>query len=152
MEVCQDYEDLFRILNAHGIRYLVAGAQAVIYYTEPRYTKDLDVWVIPEMNDPRNVMRALANFGAPLKGLSKDDFDNGQLIIQIGVAPVRVDILLDIEGVDFKKAWKNRKRARYGNVPINVMGIADLIKAKKAAGRPQDIVDLEKLIKVKKKQ
>lgn len=150
MDVCPDYEDLFKVLNAHGIKYLVAGAQAVIYYTEPRYTKDLDVWVIPELNNSHHILKALGDFGAPLKGLSADEFKNRQLIIQIGVAPVRIDILLDIDGVDFKRAWKNRKRAHYGNTPINVMGVADLIRAKKAAGRPQDVIDLEKLVRVKK--
>lgn len=150
MDLCPDYEDLFRIFNDSGVKYLVAGGQAVIYYTEPRYTKDLDLWIIPEMNDPQMVFDALKKFGAPLKGVSADDFKNKKLIVQIGVAPVRIDLLMNIEGVNFKTAWKSRKRAKYGDVTINLMGIMDLISAKKSAGRPQDVLDLEKLMRVKK--
>lgn len=116
MDVCRDYEDLFKIFNSHGVKYLLVGGQAVIYYTEPRYTKDIDVWVIPEMNDPKSVFAALHEFGAPLQDISAEDFKNKKLILQIGVAPVRIDILLNVEGVSFAKAWKNRKKTRYACV------------------------------------
>jgi len=149
VEVCPDYEDLFKIFNSHGIKYLLAGGQAVIYYTEPRYTKDIDVWVIPEINDSDAIFKALKEFGAPLTDVSREDFSNKELIIQIGLAPVRIDILFDIEGVTFGHAWKNRKRVRYGKTSIFIMGLNDLIRAKKKAGRAQDVLDLEKLQKIK---
>ncbi|MBF0104490.1 MAG: hypothetical protein HQM16_04085 [Deltaproteobacteria bacterium] len=149
MDVCPDYEDLFKIFNAHKIKYLIVGGQAAIYYTEPRYTKDMDVWVIQELNDPKKILGSLKNFGAPLKGVTIEDFKNKNIIIQIGVAPVRIDILLNVEGVSFSVAWKNRKRAKYGETPINLLNINDLIKSKKHAGRPQDMLDLEKLLDVK---
>lgn len=147
MEVCPDYEDLFKIFNSHKIKFLVVGGQAVIFYTEPRYTKDVDVWVIPEMNKAEAVYTALKEFGAPLQNISVADFNNKNLIIQIGVAPVRIDIMLNIEGVNFDKAWKNRKRVLYGRTPINLIGKNDLIKVKKKAGRPQDLLDVDNLKK-----
>ena len=145
MDVCPDYEDLFKIFNAHKLKYLVVGAHAVIFYTEPRYTKDLDVWVIPDLNDEEKVYAALRKFGTPHADLTPEDFTNRQLIVQIGVPPVRIDILMDISGVSFEVAWKHRRRTLYGNTPIHVMGKDDLMRAKAAAGRPMDKIDLDKL-------
>lgn len=150
MDICPDYEDLFKTLNTHGIKYLVVGAHAVIHYTEPRYTKDVDVWVIPEMNHSHKVFSALKDFGAPLKDITLEDFQNKSMILQIGVAPVRIDILLDVPGVSFQKAWENRKKTKYGGTPIHILSLEDLMKTKKKAARPQDFLDLQKLRNIQK--
>ena len=152
MHLSSDYEDLFKTLNGYKIKYLIVGAYAVIYYTEPRYTKDIDVWVFPDLNDHQKVYAALKKFGAPLSGINPQDFQNKKLIYQIGIAPVRVDIKMDIEGVDFKMAWKNRKKILFGKTPVYLMGIKDLIKAKKKMGRPQDLLDIQKLLEHSRKQ
>ncbi len=144
--VSQDYEDLFRALNAFRIKYLVVGAHAVAFYTEPRFTKDMDVWVPPVLNDTRRVYRALQAFGAPLKAMKPDDFEDPSMILQIGLAPVRVDIMMDLPGVSAQEAWRRRKRTRYGKTPICILGLAELMRAKKAAGRPQDKLDLRRLL------
>lgn len=145
MDVCPDYEDLFKIFNAHKVRYLVVGAHAVIFYTEPRYTKDIDVWVIPELNDPHEVYAAMREFGTPHPDLRPEDFTNRKLIVQIGLSPVRIDILMNISGVAFEAAWRNRRRTVYGRTPINVIGREELLQAKAAAGRPMDRIDIAKL-------
>jgi hypothetical protein len=137
-------------LNAYKIKYLVVGAHAVIFYSQPRFTKDLDVWIPPSLNDPERVYEALKAYGAPLKGLVPDDFRSPTLMLQIGVAPVRVDILGGIVGVEAEEAWTHRARTRYGKIPINILGRAELIKAKKAAARPQDRMDLSTLLRRKK--
>ncbi len=140
-----DYEDLFKTLNGYKIKYLIVGAYAVIYYTEPRYTKDMDVWIFPDLNDHAEVYAALKEFGAPLQAISPEDFRDKKMIYQIGVAPIRIDIKMDVEGLDFKKAWKNRKKITYGKTPVCVVGFDDLIRAKKAIGGPQDFLDIQKL-------
>ena len=145
MDVPSDYEDLFKTLNACRIKYLVVGAYAVMYYAEPRFTKDIDIWVIPQMNDAGKIYEALKKFGAPLRGIKPRDFNDKRLILQIGVAPVRVDILFDIPGVSFQAAWKNKRKIRYGRTPVYILGKNDLIAAKKKAGRPQDKIDEENL-------
>lgn len=145
MDVPSDYEDLFKILNACRIKYLVVGAYAVMYYAEPRFTKDIDIWVIPQMNDTGKIYEALKKFGAPMRGIKPEDFNDRRMILQIGVAPVRVDILLDIPGVSFQTAWKNKRKIRYGRTPVYILGKNDLIAAKKKAGRPQDKIDEENL-------
>jgi len=145
--ISSDYEDLFSTLNEHKVKYLVVGAHAVMFYTAPRFTKDLDVWVPAALNDPRRVYEALKAFGAPLKGVKPVEFQNPTMFLQIGVAPVRVDIMTDLPGIIAEEAWRRRKRSRYGKAPINILGLAELIKAKKAIGRPQDKLDLAKLLK-----
>jgi len=93
MPIPSDYKELLKILNRHRVRYLIVGAYAVIHYTEPRYTKDLDIWVEPEIKNAKRVYEALKEFGAPLKDISVADFANKNLVYQIGVEPVRVDII-----------------------------------------------------------
>src|SRR3990167_4611618 len=122
-----DYEDLFKTLNKHQIKYLIVGAYAVIYYTEPRYTKDIDVWIFADLNDSQKVYDALKEFGAPLIDIHPEDFKNKKLIYQIGTAPVRIDILTDLSGVHFETAWKNRKEILYGETPVYMTSVEDLI-------------------------
>ncbi len=145
MDVCRDYEELFKILNGYKIRYLIVGAQAVIFYSEPRYTKDMDVWIPPELNKVESVFAALKEFGAPLQGLSPKDFKDKKIIYQIGVPPIRIDIMMGVPGISPKIAWRRKRRSKYGKTRIYLLDISDLIKAKKKAGRPQDKIDLENL-------
>lgn len=147
-----DYEELFSTLNTFKIKYLVVGAHAVMFYSEPRFTKDLDVWVPAALNDSRRVYEALKAFGVPLKRVTPNDFQDPKMILQIGVAPVRIDILVNLRGVSPEAAWKHRKRSRYGKVPIHILGLAELIKTKKAAGRPQDELDLVHLLRISKRK
>ena len=145
--VSQDYEDLFKALNAARVKYLVVGAHAVAFYAAPRFTKDLDVWIPAALNDPHRIYEALRAFGAPLRGITPEDFLDPKMILQIGVAPVRIDILVSLPGVSIKEAWNHRQRSRYGKTPINVLGRDDLIQAKKASNRPEDRLDLKRLEK-----
>ena len=146
MDVSPDYEDLFKSLNAHKVKYLVVGAQAVIFHTEPRWTKDMDVWIPSELNDPEKVFAALKDFGASLVNIVPDDFRNKKMFLQIGVAPVRIDILVGLEGAKATRAWQNRRRTFYGKTPIYVMGVRDVYRTKRSAGRSQDLLDMEKLL------
>lgn len=146
-----DYEDLFSTLNTYKIKYLVVGAHAVMFYSVPRFTKDLNVWIPAALNDSRRVYEALRAYGAPLKGMTPSDFQDPKMFLQIGVAPVRVDILVNVPGVSAEQAWKHRRRSRYGKARINILGLAELITTKRAAARPQDKLDLEKLLKGRQK-
>lgn len=152
MGVSQDYRDLLSTLNDCKVRYLVVGAHALAYYTEPRFTKDLDIWVEASPENAQKVFKALAAFGAPLTDVSVSDFTAPDLIYQIGVPPCRVDVMTGISGVSFSAAWRRRKRAEYGVVRISVLGRADLIRNKRASGRPQDLLDVRNLTKVAAKR
>lgn len=145
MNVSSDFKELLSTLNAARVRYVVVGAYAVIQHTEPRFTKDLDVWVDRTRVNAVRVLSALEAFGAPTDGVSVTDFCAPDVVFQIGVAPVRVDILTSVAGVRFATAYENALRTKFDGVAIRTLSLADAIRAKRASGRPQDLLDLERL-------
>ncbi|MBI5555604.1 MAG: nucleotidyltransferase [Elusimicrobia bacterium] len=135
-----------KILNKHGVKYLIVGAYAVIYYTEPRYTKDFDIWIKPDKENSPRIYEALKEFGAPLKNITATDFTDKKLFYQIGVAPVRIDIIMNIANLDFEIAWKHKVQTTFEGIKINIIGIQELLKAKKKASRHHlDLADIETL-------
>lgn len=147
MDISTDYRDLFKALNRFKVKYLVVGAYAVIYYTEPRFTKDIDIWVNLNEDNVGKLYQALKVFGAPFKNISIKDFMNESMVYQMGVAPVRIDIMMGLPEIKFEVAWKHRKKSKYANTPINIIGAKELIDSKKKANRDQDVLDLKKLKK-----
>lgn len=145
MSVNRDFKDLFKALNSCRVRYLVVGAHAVMQYTEPRYTKDIDVWVEPTPKNARLVWQAMTKFGAPLDHVTEADFANPKLIFQMGISPNRIDIMMGVPGLRFPAAWARRQRSQYGGISIAILSKADIAKAKRKAGRPQDRLDLAAL-------
>ncbi|MFC1590894.1 hypothetical protein ACFL43_00050 [Thermodesulfobacteriota bacterium] len=146
MSANPDFKDLFRILNEEAVEYLIVGAHAVIFYAEPRFTKDMDVWVAPTPENAKRLWKALERFGAPLQDVSVDDFTDTDLVYQIGIEPNRIDILVGIAGVEFIEAVNNKQESTYDGVKINIIGKAELIKAKRASRRQQDLLDIERLL------
>lgn len=145
MEVNKDFEDLLHHFNAVGAKYLIVGSYAVIFYTEPRYTKDIDVWISPDPQNAERVYAALRKFGAPLRNVDVSDFMNPQMVYQVGVEPGRVDVLMGLEGFTFEDVWRRRVVNRYGREKVYLLNKEDLIRAKNAAGRPMDKIDVAKL-------
>lgn len=131
-----DFKELLSIFNDNAVEYLIIGGYAVMEYAEPRYTKDLDLWVRADTQNAQNVFRSLAQFGAPLQGMSPADFADEGYVFQIGVAPIRVDILMSIDGISFAEAWPNRQASEVDGVAVWIISRNDLIKAKRASGRP----------------
>lgn len=145
MAVSSDFKDLLRLFTAYRVEYLVVGGYAVIKYTEPRYTKDLDLWIRADAKNAKAVYLALSDFGAPLEGLAVDDFAHKGYFYQMGIAPVRVDILMSMTGLDFDEAWSRRIEVSFEDVTALFISREDLIRVKKALGRPQDLIDVELL-------
>ncbi len=141
----RDFKEMFSVLNDEEVEYIVVGAHALIYYAEPRFTRDLDIWVNPSPENAPRVYNALGRFGAPLADVNPEDFTNKELVLQLGVPPNRIDILMGITGVEFPEAWNNRVRTTYAGIPISILGKCQIIKNKKATGRPQDLIDVERL-------
>lgn len=146
----RDYLELLLCLNDHKVRYLIIGGYAVVQYAEPRYTKDLDIWIEASSTNAKKALKALDAFGAPIDNLTVEDLSKPGLIYVFGIPPVRVDILNKASGCTFTTAWKNKKIFPLGKIkskPIkaNFIGKKDLIKLKKTAGRVQDLADIEKL-------
>ena len=141
----QDFRDLLRVFNEEKVRYLIVGGYALIKYTEPRYTKDLDIWVSPDRDNADKVFRSLMRYGAPVAHMSPADFMREGFFFTMGLAPNRVDILFDLTGLEFEKAWQRRVSARVGDDETNFLSRIDLIINKEAVGRKQDLADVEKL-------
>lgn len=140
-----NFEELLSIFTENNVRYLIVGGHAVMLYTEPRYTKDLDIWVEADPENAQRVYLSLAAFGAPLAGLTPADFADLGSFYQMGIPPVRVDILMSIDGVTFQEAWPNRQRAKLGESEAWFIGRAELIRNKRAVGRHIDLHDAELL-------
>lgn len=141
----RDFSELLAEFNAHGVEYLVVGAHALAVHGHVRATKDLDLWVRPEPHNASRVLAALVAFGAPLHDLTIGDLSQPGVIFQIGVEPVRIDILTEIEGVEFEQAWRARSSAMFGDQAVSALSRQHLIQNKRAVGRLQDLADIERL-------
>jgi len=140
-----DFKDLLRLLNEEKVNYLIAGGYAVIYHSQPRYTKDLDVWIKPSLENAKKLMRVFAKFGIPLMGLSEDDFAVKGTQLNLGAEPNQIDLLTVIPGLEFDEAWEHHVTTTEEGFPIYYLGKTSLIIAKQTAGRPQDLADLDEL-------
>lgn len=138
-----DFRDLLSIFNAHGVEYLVIGAYALAAHGRVRATGDIDVWVRPTLENADRVINALAAFGAPLHDLTVSDLSQPGTVFQIGVAPIRIDILTGIDEVEFAEAWSTRFETRFMDQPVPVLSEVLLIRNKRAVGRAQDLADIE---------
>ncbi len=140
-----DFKELLAYLNQEKVKYLIVGGYAVSYYAEPRYTKDLDIWVEPTSINSKKLIQALSKFGAPIEQFALDEFAHPGVIFIFGIAPNRIYILTKVQGTTFAHAWSNKHQVKFEDLKINFISKNDLKKSKKAAGRPQDLIDLENL-------
>jgi tRNA nucleotidyltransferase/poly(A) polymerase len=138
------YKELLQLLNEFDVEYLIVGGFAVMKYGEPRYTKDLDVWVDNSPENSARLVAALRKFGAPVEHdhITAETFTGKQIVYQIGVAPIRIDILTEVTGVEFPNAWKKRVRSTFFSVPVHFISLDDLVTNKQALGRSSDLKDL----------
>ncbi len=143
----RDFKDLLSEFSAHGVEYLVVGAHALAAHGHVRATKDIDIWIRPSGENASRALAAIAAFGAPVGDLTERDLTTPGIIFQIGVEPVRIDILTAIDGVEFDDAWDRRVEARLFDQPAVVLSREDLIRNKTASGRLQDLADVERLEK-----
>jgi hypothetical protein len=130
--------------------FLIVGAHALAAHGYVRATGDLDIWIRADAENAARVWRGLLEFGAPLDNLQQHELTLPDLIYQIGVPPNRIDILTSISGVEFDTAWDNRIDIRIESLEVPVLGRTDLIENKRAAGRPQDLADVNHLTKLPK--
>ena len=145
MSVNPDFRDLFAALNAAHAEFLIIGGYALAVHGTPRFTQDLDVWVKANPENANKVWTALDAFGAPFLDLTLEDLATPGIVFQMGLPPNRIDIITSIDGVEFQEAWERRLPSAYGDQPVMVIGVDDLIRNKEATGRPQDRLDAQVL-------
>jgi hypothetical protein len=148
MDVIKDFEDMLDLLEKHKARYLIIGGLAFIYHAKPRYTKDIDLWIDPVKDNISLANNALEEFGSPFL----IDPNHLEQILQIGVAPNRIDVLLDVGPVEFEDAWLKRICGKYGASNANWIDIESLIKIKDSINKPKHQEDARILKMVKQIQ
>lgn len=141
----EDLKEFLRLLNSHHVEYLVIGAHALAVHGLPRYTEDLDVWIARTQENVGKLSDAMKEFGMPIGESGEAEFLEERRMVRLGLPPNRVDILNFGPNIPFGEAWERRLEASLEGVPVHVVSRQDFIQAKKDAGRPKDIRDLEEL-------
>jgi hypothetical protein len=145
MEAQQDFKELLELFNANNVEYVIVGGYALAFHGAPRYTGDLDIFVKPGEENARRIMKALEDFGFGSVGLKASDFMYRDKVVQLGVAPVRVDIITSISGVTWESAIAGAVTGKYGDVAVFYIGRDEFIENKRSIGRLKDLADLEAL-------
>jgi hypothetical protein len=145
MQLDPDFREFVELFTANEVRYLIVGGYAVAAHGLPRYTGDLDAWIWVSSDNALRVLRSLEDLGFSNLGLSDEDFNQPDRVVQLGYPPYRIDILTSIEGVEFDDAWGRRVVLEIDGIAVPFIGREDLIENKRVAGRPQDIADVKRL-------
>lgn len=151
MVINKDFREFIALLNAKEVKYLVIGGYAVAYHGYPRYTKDIDFWIWLNEDNAKKIIEAIHAFGMSSMNIKVEDFMSADTVIQLGMPPNRIDILTDLETLDFEDCYAQREIANFDGLNIAMLDLDNLIKSKLNAGRPQDKVDAKKLTEQKKK-
>jgi hypothetical protein len=145
LDVQPDFRDLLALFSAHRVEYVVVGAYALAFHGAPRFTGDMDILVRPGVRNARRIIAALAEFGFASLGLTAEDFKESDRVVQLGVAPVRIDLVTSLTGVSWKEVATGSKLGKYGDVRVRYLGKKEFIKNKRAIGRSKDLADIEAL-------
>jgi hypothetical protein len=145
METQPDFRELLALFNAHHVEYLIVGGYALAFHGAPRFTGDLDIFVKPDAANAQRILTALEVFGFVSVGLTLRDFEGPDQVVQLGVPPVRIDLITSITGVAWDEAWAGRIAGRYGDIPVDYIGREQFVANKRATGRTKDMADLEML-------
>jgi hypothetical protein len=143
----KDFEEFIELLNKHKVEYLIVGAYALALYSKPRNTGDIDIFINSSEKNASLMLKVLNDFGMPNIGVTEDDFMFKGRIIQLGVSPIRIDIMNQIDGVNFEEAFKRLQKVKFGNTVANFISKYDLIQNKIHSNRKKDQADLEELQK-----
>jgi hypothetical protein len=143
MEVQPDFRELLALFNAHKVEYVIVGGYALAFHGAPRFTADLDILVNPDFANAQRIVEALEVYGFKSAGLIAQDFLSQENVVQLGVPPVRVDIMTSLTGVSWEEVFSDKARGNYGDVPVYFIGREQFIANKRAIGRKRDLADLE---------
>ncbi|MDA0193105.1 MAG: hypothetical protein O3A24_06755 [Actinobacteria bacterium] len=141
MDLNRDYQELLQSFASHNVRFLIVGGYALAAHGHPRYTKDLDIWVWTDPSNAERIVKSLESFGFDGLGLTALDFQEPDVVVQLGREPQRVDILTFATGLDFVTAYENRIMVSIGKLEVPFVSIGDLRTNKLATGRLRDIAD-----------
>jgi predicted nucleotidyltransferase len=145
MEVQKDFREFLALLNEHEVKFIIVGGYALAFHGAPRFTGDIDVFVKPDQENAKRILHALADFGFSSLDITIDDFQNQDNVIQLGLPPVRIDLITSISGVSWNEADASKEPGLFGDVSVSYIGKEQFIINKRASGRKKDLADLESL-------
>jgi len=145
MEVQKDFRDLLELLNDHEVKFMIVGGYALAFHGAPRFTGDIDIFIKPDPENAQRVLDSLAKFGFKSLDLSTDDFQKPNKVVQLGVPPVRIDLITSISGVTWKDADSSKESGFFGDVPVHYIGKTQFVDNKRSVGRKKDLADIEAL-------
>ena len=145
MEVQEDFREFLALLNAHEVEFMIVGGYALAFHGAPRLTGDIDVFVKPDHQNAKQIIKALVEFGFSSLDLTIDDFKYPDKVIQLGLPPVRIDIITSISGVSWEEADATKVPGLYGDISVSFIGKKQFITNKRAIGRKKDLADIEAL-------
>ncbi len=146
MKLDKDFNEFVELFVANDVRFLVVGGYALAAHGYPRATDDFDAWVWANSENAVKIVDCLTKFGFGSLNLSTDDFTTLDRVVQLGYPPYRIDIITSISGVEFDSAWANRLVVDVDGLHVPFIGRDDLLKNKRATGRPKDLLDVERLM------
>ena len=148
MDYFKDYKDMLQLFNKYSVKYLVVGAYAMGNYGYSRHTLDIDLWIEKSIENAKKIQKVFNDFPVPYE-ITVDELNTKNMVLQIGIEPMRIDILTDIDGVNFSEAWQNKSNNSLFGEEIHFISLHDLIKNKTSTNRPKDkydVLELEKII------
>jgi hypothetical protein len=145
MHIHADFEDFLKFLNGEQVRFVIVGGYAVAFHGYARATSDMDLFFEATAKNIKGIRRALRRFGIPTTDQQVREFTDPEAIIRMGVPPVRLELINSISGISFKDVWRHKVQGTYGETPVFYMSLPDLLKNKKASGRPKDLADFDEL-------
>lgn len=145
MDLAPDFNEFCALLTGHAVEFVIVGAHALAFHGAPRFTGDLDILVRPTEENGRRVLQAIADFGFPTSALTAADIAGGQKVIEMGVAPVQIHVMSQIDGVTWDDVWTSRQLGPLGSQTLFFIGRDAFLRNKRAAGRPKDLADVEAL-------
>jgi len=151
MNFPQDFKEFIELLNAQKVKYLIIGGYAVGFHSRPKFTNDIDIWIENSLTNAKKVLRVLEDFGFSSLDIQIEDLTDPDKVIQLGYAPVRIDIITGLCGVDFTNAYDEKITGNYLGVKTYFISKKHLIKSKVKAGRKKDIYDIEWINKYSKR-
>ena len=147
MVLDENFKEFIKLLNANDVKYLIVGGFAVAYHGYPRYTKDIDFWVWAHPDNAEKIINTIQEFGFGIGRFKKEDFLNLENVVQLGHEPNRIDLILQLDGLDFENCFPHAVETEFEGIPLHFINLEDLIKNKLATGRLKDKVDAQNLVK-----
>ena len=145
MDLAPDFDEFCGLLNDHAVEFVVVGAHALAFHGAPRFTGDLDILVRPTADNGSRMLAAIAAFGFPTDLISPADIAAGRKVIEMGVVPVQIHVMSQIDGVEWDEVWRTRQIATLGSRSLPFIGREAFLRNKRAAGRPKDLADVDAL-------